>query len=229
MKCKYCKAACVKRGVRLGIQKYSCKSCKKYQQKEYQRKPLSFSDKLQIKVLLADRVSFRGVGRFLNCSASTVQHHVLKMPLIVKAPWRGEFNQEYEIDKMCSYVSRNNVESRVWITYAINRKTKDIIAVAVGRRNNETISKVTNAVLNLHPKMVYTDKYIGYKSLIPPGIHCTKRSKTNCIERMNLTIRNRISRLSRKTLSFPKSRKMTEATILLFFDQIGWSFAKTNY
>tara|TARA_R110000751_G_scaffold714_1_gene2446 strand:+ start:556 stop:789 length:234 start_codon:yes stop_codon:yes gene_type:complete len=35
---------------------------------------------------------------------------------------------------------------RRWITYAINRKTKQVIDFVVGRRSNDTISKVVNTV-----------------------------------------------------------------------------------
>jgi|TARA_B110000261_G_C13091745_1_gene360174 insertion element IS1 protein InsB len=229
MNCRYCKGACVKRGARSGVQKYSCKLCKKYQQTFYQRKPLTPEDRISIKLLNSERVSFRGIGRVLKCSASTIQRNIRLLALKVEIPWRGEFNQVYEIDEMCSYVSRNKNESRIWITYAINRRTKDVISVVTGRRNNDTISKVTESVLSLHPKTIFTDKYVGYSSLIPRKVHSTKKSNTNCIERMNLTIRNRISRFSRKTLSFPKSKEMTEACVLLFFDQIGWTFQNVKH
>jgi IS1 family transposase len=46
--------------------------------------------------------------------------------------------------------------------------------------------------LNLNPKRVYIDKFQGFNSLIPKDIHSTKKSNTNSIERMNLTLCNRI-------------------------------------
>ena len=53
----------------------------------------------------------------------------------------------------------------------------------------------------------YTDCYEAYKSLIPSAQHraITKLArKTNHVERFNCTLRQRVSRLVRATLSFSK-------------------------
>jgi IS1 family transposase len=53
----------------------------------------------------------------------------------------------------------------------------------------------------------YTDQYEVYKSVIPPAQHraISKRArKTNHVERFNCTLRQRVSRLVRATLSFSK-------------------------
>ena len=55
--------------------------------------------------------------------------------------------------------------------------------------------------------LFYTDQYEAYKSIIPPAQHCaiTKRArKANHVERFNGTLRQRVSRLVRATLSFSK-------------------------
>lgn len=58
--------------------------------------------------------------------------------------------------------------------------------------------------------MFYTDCYEVYKSVIPPAQHraiSKLARKTNHIERFNCTLRPRVSRLVRATLSF--SKKLT--------------------
>ena len=55
--------------------------------------------------------------------------------------------------------------------------------------------------------MFHTDQYEVYKGVIPAGQHraITKKArKTNHIERFNNTLRQRVSRLVRDTLSFSK-------------------------
>ena len=58
--------------------------------------------------------------------------------------------------------------------------------------------------------MFYTDCYEVYKGVIPPAQYraITKLArKTNHVERFNCTLRQRVSRLVRATLSF--SKKLT--------------------
>jgi insertion element IS1 protein InsB len=56
--------------------------------------------------------------------------------------------------------------------------------------------------------MFYTDHYIVYKGVIPPAQHraISKLARqTNHVERFNCTLRQRVSRLVRSTLSFSKN------------------------
>ena len=52
----------------------------------------------------------------------------------------------------------------------------------------------------------YTDQWEAYQKIIPPEQHfyAAKYGLTNHIERFNNTMRQRVSRLVRKTLSFSK-------------------------
>jgi insertion element IS1 protein InsB len=58
----------------------------------------------------------------------------------------------------------------------------------------------------------------AYKGVIPWRQHLptTCRGTTNHIERFNATLRARIGRLVRKSLSFSRSRKLLDARINLF-------------
>ena len=52
----------------------------------------------------------------------------------------------------------------------------------------------------------YTDFWSAYKEIFPQGKHFSV-GKTNHMERLNLTLRQRVSRLGRKTFSFSKNMK----------------------
>ena len=55
--------------------------------------------------------------------------------------------------------------------------------------------------------MCYTDFWAAYNEIFPKSRHqavSKKSGKTNLIERFNCTLRQRVSRLVRKTLSFSK-------------------------
>ena len=66
------------------------------------------------------------------------------------------------------------------------------------------------------------EKEIGYnvifvKAVTPKSIHKRFQYCTNKIERMNLTLRTHIKRLSRKTICFSKSEKYLEAHLKIYF------------
>jgi IS1 family transposase len=55
---------------------------------------------------------------------------------------------------------------------------------------------------------MYTDQYSSYEGILPDHLHWAKEKKsgaTSHIERWNNTLRQRLARFVRKTLSFSKS------------------------
>ena len=64
----------------------------------------------------------------------------------------------------------------------------------------------------------YSDCNCCYKSVFSDLTHESMytKSKTNHIERFNLTLRQNLSRLIRKTLSFSKSLENLEASLTIF-------------
>ncbi|XLS30029.1 IS1 family transposase [Flavobacteriaceae bacterium M23B6Z8] len=59
--------------------------------------------------------------------------------------------------------------------------------------------------------------YTLYSNLIPKNIHKVFKYCTNKIERMNLTLRTHIKRLSRKKICFSKSKQLLEAHLRIYF------------
>tara|TARA_R110002051_G_scaffold2660_1_gene14304 strand:+ start:52892 stop:53266 length:375 start_codon:yes stop_codon:yes gene_type:complete len=107
-------------------------------------------------------------------------------------------------------------KNEAWITYAINRHTKEIINFVVGRRTKQNLSIITKSVLQLCPQKVFTDRLRTYIKLIPKKQHDTRKKNTTIIERNNLTLRTHLKRLSRKTICFSKNFQMLKATVKLY-------------
>ncbi|MBK8183211.1 MAG: hypothetical protein IPK63_10105 [Candidatus Competibacteraceae bacterium] len=66
--------------------------------------------------------------------------------------------------------------------------------------------------------LLYTDHLESYHNILPAAQHRAAYAKgsTNHVERFNNTLRQRLGRFVRKTLSFSKSVQMHEIAIRLF-------------
>src|SRR5215510_11331578 len=87
--------------------------------------------------------------------------------------------------------------------------TRQIIAFHVGDRSRESTKALRASIPKVYQDHTtfHTDQYDVYKSVIPAVRHkaiSKQARKTNHIERFNNTLRQRLSRLVRDTLSFSK-------------------------
>jgi insertion element IS1 protein InsB len=88
-------------------------------------------------------------------------------------------------------------------------KTRQIIAFHVGDRSHTSAEHLWAKIPHAYRQHAtfYTDQYVVYEKVIPAAqhraIHKLAR-KTNHIERFNNTLRQRLARLVRDTLSFSK-------------------------
>lgn len=218
MKCNYCSGQCIKKGLQKnGLQKYQCRNCLKYQQKEYKYKRCKAQSIINMKEMNNEGVGISSISRLLGISKTTVMRKLEQESQKIKKPNYNEIQQSYEIDEICTYIQKNDPSHYVYVSYAINKKTKQVIDFVVGKRNMINLKKVVESVLRLNPRRVYTDNLNIYGSLIKEELHNSRRFRTNHIERKHLTIRTHLKRLSRKTICFSKSILMLEACLKIYF------------
>ncbi|MBL7706332.1 MAG: IS1 family transposase [Taibaiella sp.] len=217
MDCIYCCKPCIKKGIKNKVQTYYCKGWFKYQRTNSVPDKIKKEQKFWIIKYNNEGMSIRSMGRILKLSPSSVVRMLRFISGTIQKPVLAEQNKEYEIDELCTYIGKNVPSNYCWITYAINRKTKQVVNWFVGKRTKENLAKVVNSVLVLHPIRIYTDGLTIYKSLIPDSLHRVQSFKINHIERLNLTLRTRIKRLSRKTICFSKSVTMLAACLQIYF------------
>lgn len=223
MKCKYCtKQTLIKKGKRGIKQRYQCKSCRKYQLDIYTYKLYEIIYDQEIKRLNAEGVGIRSMVRISGYSKKTLIRRILHLASKVKLPFYSETNQIYEVDELWTFVGRNNPSSFSWVTYAMNRKTHQVINISFGSRSKENLKRVVDLVKMFNPKKIITDRLLAYPNLVKPFPHDTHRYANNHIERGNLTLRTHLKRLSRRTICFSRSQKMLEACILLYLDHHNW-------
>jgi insertion element IS1 protein InsB len=117
------------------------------------------------------------------------------------------YKREAEAEEMWSLVQKK--ANKQWIWLAIDATTRQMIALHVGDRSRESAKALWASIPAIYQDqaMFHTDQYDAYKGVIPAERHkaITKQArKTNHIERFNNTLRQRLSRLVRDTLSFSK-------------------------
>ena len=123
-----------------------------------------------------------------------------------------------EADELWSFVSKK--ENKAWVWMVICRKTRQVIAYVIGDRSAATCQKLWRSIPQAYSDgYCYTDFWDAYQTVIPKKQHGAvgkETGETAHIERFNNTIRQRLGRFVRKTLSFSKSPFMHYICLSLF-------------
>ena len=123
-----------------------------------------------------------------------------------------------ELDELWSFVFKKSNQAWIWI--ALCRKTRQVVAYAVGDRSKETCKKLWNAIPEVYQLgHCYSDFWAAYQSVIPEEQHTAvgkETGETAHVERWNNTLRQRLGRFVRKTLSFSKVTLMHIVCLNLF-------------
>jgi insertion element IS1 protein InsB len=141
----------------------------------------------------------------VECFATCPDHLHARLPTRPAKVW--VYKLEAEADEMWSFVQKK--ANKQWIWLAMDATTRQIIAFHVGDRSRESAKALWASIPEVYQAHAtfHTDQYEVYKGVIPAERHkaITKKArKTNHIERFNNTLRQRLSRLVRDTLSFSK-------------------------
>lgn len=113
-----------------------------------------------------------------------------------------------QCDELWSFV--DNKGNKQWVWLALDVKTREIVGVYIGDRDEQAARKLWNSLPSLYRQcaVAYTDFWAAYGAVFPKKRDRAvgkETGKTSYIERFNNTLRQRVSRLVRKTLSFSKS------------------------
>jgi insertion element IS1 protein InsB len=203
---------------RPGKQNHQCKACERQFSATANDRLIADERRTRVEHLLRERISLRGICRAVGVSLTWLLHFMVECftacpdDLHVQPPARPAAvllsRLEAEADEMWSFVQKK--ANKQWIWIAMDAITRQIIAFHVGDRSRDS-GKALWANLPLvyrEQATFHTDQYEVYKGVIPAEQHraITKKArKTNHIERFNNTLRQRVSRLVRETLSFSKT------------------------
>lgn len=179
-----------------GKQRFQCTLCRKTSVLNYSYQAYRKTTNSKIIRLTKEGVGIRGISRFLKISTTTLLKRIINISDCIPPP-SVNYNKIYEVDELRTYIG--NKKQIVWLVYALEKDSKNVICFNLGKRSNETLNVVIKTLLHSNPEKIHTDKLRNYQYLIPKEIHHTKRFGTNSIERKNLSIRTHLKRLNRKT------------------------------
>jgi IS1 family transposase len=134
-----------------------------------------------------------------------------------------------ELDELWSLVLKK--ASKRWIWIALCRQTRQVVAFVVGDRSEKTCRRLWKAIPEkFRHAHCDTDFWKAYAKVLPATQHTAvgkESGETAHVERWNLTLRQRLARFVRPTLSFSKSSQMHEACLRLFIHRYNNSHALT--
>ena len=202
---------------RHGKQHQQCKTCGRQFTANSLDRRIPSAQRQRIEQLLCERISLRGICRAVGVSLTWLLHFMVDCfaacpdDLHAQPPAQPTAvllsRLEAEADEMWSFVQKK--ANKQWIWIAMDATTRQIIAFHVGDRSHDSGKALWADVPLVYREHAtfHTDQYAVYKGVIPAAQHraITKHArKTNHIERFNNTLRQRVSRLVRETLSFSK-------------------------
>jgi insertion element IS1 protein InsB len=200
-----------------GKQNHQCKACGRQCVASADERIMASEQRLLIEHLLCERISLRGLCRAVGGSLTWLLHFMVERfaacpdHLHVQLPVGPTAivlrQLEAESDEMWSFVQKKADKQRIWI--AMDATTRQIVAFHVGDSSRNSATELWAKIPSVYrdQAMFHTDHYEAYTGVIPAQQHraITKQArKTNHIERFNNTLRQRVSRLVRDTLSFSK-------------------------
>lgn len=196
-----------------GKRKYKCKDCGRQFVENPENKTISDFIKELIEKLLLEKIPLAGIVRVVNVSKRWLQYYVNdkyeNIVQMVDVTNKNKGPLTIECDEMWSFV--DNKGNKQWIWLAKDIETREIVGVYVGSRDKEGAQGLWDSLPGVYRQCAvsYTDFWSAYEEIFPSPRHCQVEKgsgKTNSIESFNCTMRQRISRLVRKTLSFSKKQ-----------------------
>ena len=168
-------------------------------------------DKAIILTAYQERVSMRGLERIFSISrqqvAIWIKEHVREMPPLKETILPYQSGDALELDEAWSFVFKK--ANKRWLWTAMCRRTRQIIAFAIGDRSEKTCRRLWKRIpLVYRGCIAYSDFWKAYQNVIPTGQHIPvgkDSGETSHMERWYCTLRQRQARYVRKTLSFSKS------------------------
>ncbi len=192
-------------------QNYKCQNCGRQFIENPTKKYITQETRNLIDRLLLEKISLAGIARVTNVSETWLQDYVnnkySQIPKEIKISQKAKGKLTIQCDEAWSFVGKK--DNKQWIWLALDIKTREIVGVYIGDRGEEGAKGLWTSLPGVYRQcaVAYTDFWTAYGVVFPNSRHKAvgkETGLTSYIERFNNTLRQRVSRLVRETLSFSK-------------------------
>ncbi len=230
LSCPSCSSTNIKKNghTYYGKQNHQCKSCyRQFVTGNKHTKPSALKE--LIRRALKERLSLRAISRIFQVSLTWLSAFAKQewqqtpRDLGITSQVAAELKElqvfRLQADELWSFVRNKKRKRWIWLVYDIKHRL--VIAHHIGGRSQRDAKKLWKKIpVCLRDCRFETDYLKAYEAIIPASQHKTSKKLTYYIEGFNATIRARVSRLVRKTLSFSKKDSWHNRAIAWFFWQL---------
>ena len=204
-----------------GAQKYHCHDCGAYGTLKTSRK-YDGNSREQILRAYLERASMRGIERILGVARQTLARWLAALaqalPDLQTRLGKAHPNDVLELDELWSFVYHKRNKRWIWI--ALCRRTRQVVAYAIGDRDEATCRRLWQRIPDAYRRChTYSDFWQAYQKVFDSERHHPvgkETGQTAHVERWNNTLRQRLARFVRKTLSFSKSDQFHDWVLKIF-------------
>ena len=183
-----------------------------------------YSDEFKEMVIRAyfERMSMEGIKRVFGVHPDTLAKWLKdrgeELPKLEETLDNAPLDDVLELDELWSYVLKKSNKRWVWI--ALCRRTRQVVAYFVGDRSEDSCRELWKRIPNSYKHCgSFSDFWSAYQKVFNSNTHQSvgkETGETAHVERWNNTLRQRLARFVRKTLSFSKSDFFHDLVLRLF-------------
>lgn len=204
-----------------GAQKYHCHHCGGYGTLQAKAR-YSPAEKARVLKAYQERVSLRGIRRIFGVVPKTLlrwlKEALERLPPLAQTLASARSDDVLELDEIWSFVRKKS--NKRWLWLALCRRTRQIVAYYIGDRSEDSCRQLWQRIPGPYKRCTtYSDFWQAYQKVWPEETHQAvgkESGQTAHIERWNNTLRQRLARFVRKTLSFSKSEQVHDLVLQFF-------------
>lgn len=211
--CPRCESTNIIKNGRIGSgkPKFACKDCHRQFVEHSEQRLIDAETRALVDKLLLERVSLAGIVRVTGVSLRWLQYYIndkyAAQSQTVAVPSQKKKRLTIQCDELWSFVQQKAAKQWIWL--ALDAVTGFIVGCFIGPRDHTGAQGLWDSLPAIYRQcaVYYTDFWDAYATILPIKRHRAvgkETGQTNRIERFNNTLRQRCSRLVRKTLSFSK-------------------------
>jgi IS1 family transposase len=117
-------------------------------------------------------------------------------------------------DAMWHYLRKKRC--KLWIWKALDRDTGQLLDWECGWRDQKTLKKMIDRLVQWDVQMSCTDKWVTYAAIIPQDKLVQSKATTHAIARHHGRQRHGFGRCKRQSIMVSKSKEMVDLTMALF-------------